>query len=43
MEELNEAIKKLNWRERIIVKVFIKTFKKLYNIERIKIINSLLK
>lgn len=43
MEELNEVIKKLNWRERIIVKVFTKTFKKLYNIERIRIINSLLK
>lgn len=28
----NEIIKELNWRERIIVKVFAKTFVKIYKI-----------
>lgn len=39
---LNE-IMKLNWKERIIVKIFAKTIIKMYNIQRIKLINSILK
>lgn len=38
----NEIIKELNWKERIIVKVFAKTFKKVYNKCRIRIVNSML-
>ena len=33
----------LNWRERIIVKIFTNTFNKVYNIGRINSINSILK
>ncbi|MCI8699751.1 MAG: hypothetical protein HFJ47_00215 [Clostridia bacterium] len=40
---LDEIIKKLNWREKIIVKLFTKTIIKICNIERINIINSILK
>ena len=32
----------LNWKEKIIVKIFSKTTEKVYNISRIKIINSIL-
>lgn len=39
----NVAKNELNWKERIIVKVFKKTFNKVYNIGRIKSINSILK
>lgn len=39
----DEVIKELNWKERIVVKVFSKTFKKVYNKCRIKIVNSMLK
>ena len=39
---LNEVKKELNWRERIIVKLFTKTFAKVYNIARIKIVNKLI-
>lgn len=38
----NETIKELNWKERIVVKLFAKTFEKVYNKCRIKIINSML-
>lgn len=38
----DEVIKELNWKERIIVKLFAKTFEKLYNKCRIKIVNSIL-
>lgn len=39
----DEVIKELNRKERIVVKVFSKTFKKVYNKCRIKIVNSMLK
>ena len=38
----NEIIKELNWKERIVVKLFAKTFEKVYNKCRIKIVNSML-
>lgn len=38
----DEVIKELNWKERIVVKVFLKTFEKVYNKCRIKIVNSIL-
>lgn len=38
----DEIMKELNWKERIIVKLFAKTFEKVYNVCRIKIINSLI-
>ena len=38
----NEIIKELNLKERIIIKLFAKTFKKVYNKCRIKIVNSML-
>ncbi len=38
----NEIIKELNWKERIIVKLFAKTFEKVYNKCRIKIVNSII-
>ena len=34
---------KLNWKERIIVRIFTRTFNKVYNIGRINSINSMLK
>ncbi len=39
---LNEITNELNWRERIVVNIFTKTFTKVYNIGRIKIVNSVL-
>lgn len=33
----------LNWKERIIVRIFTNTFNKVYNIGRINSINSILK
>ncbi len=38
----NEVMKELNWKEKIVVKLFAKTFEKVYNKCRIKIINSML-
>lgn len=38
----DEVIKELNWKERIIVKLFAKIFEKVYNKCRIKIVNSML-
>lgn len=38
----NEIKKELNFKERIILKLFKKTFVKVYNIVRIHIINNLL-
>lgn len=40
---LNEVKKELNWKERIIVKIFRKTFVKVYNIVRIDTVNSILR
>ena len=39
---LNEIMKELNWKERIIVKVFRKTFIKVANMTRIKVINKII-
>lgn len=42
-ENIVEEIKKeCNLKERILLKVFAKTFVKVYNITRLKILNSLL-
>lgn len=38
----NEVIKELNWKEKIIVRIFVKTFVKVYNVTRIKIFNSMI-
>lgn len=38
----NEIMEELNWKERIIVKLFAKTFEKVYNKCKIKIVNSIL-
>ena len=38
----DEVIKELNWKERIILKLFAKTFEKVYNKCRIKVVNSIL-
>lgn len=40
---LEEIIKKLNWKERIVVKLFSKIFEKICNLIRIAIINFYLK
>lgn len=40
---MNDVINELNLKERIIVKVFAKTFNKVYGLTRIQIINHLLK
>ena len=39
---LNEVKKELNLKERIVVRIFSKTFMKVYNISRIKIVNKML-
>ena len=39
---LNEIIKELNWKERLVVKIFRKTFSKSCNIIRIDVINKLM-
>ena len=39
---VNEIVKELNWKERIIVRIFRKTFIKVVNVARIKIINKML-
>ena len=39
---LNEVIKELNWKERIVVRVFRKTFVKVANMTSIKIINKII-
>lgn len=40
---LNEIKNELNWKERIIVRIFKKTFLKFYHIVRISILNNILK
>ena len=39
---LNEIIKELNWKERLVVKIFRKTFSKSCNTIRIDVINKLM-
>lgn len=41
-EALREIKKECNLKERILLKVFAKTFVKVYNIARLKTLNSLL-
>lgn len=41
-EILEEIEKECNLKERILLKVFTKTFVKVYNIARLKVINNLL-
>lgn len=41
--EKNVVVKELNFVEKIIVKVFTKTFNKVYNITRINTINKIIK
>lgn len=40
---LNEITNELNWKERIVVNMFTKTFIKVYNVTRIRTINILLR
>lgn len=40
---LDEIKKELSWKERIIVKIFTRTFSKIYNITRIKLVNIIMK
>ncbi len=40
---LKELKKELNWKEKIIVRIFSKTFTKVYNICRINIVNKIIK
>ncbi len=37
-----EIVKELNWKEKIIVKLFAKTFKKVADLVRINIVNRLI-
>lgn len=37
-----EIVKELNWKEKIIVKLFAKTFKKVVDLVRINIVNRLI-
>ena len=39
---LNEVMKELSWRERLVVKILRKGFIKALNIYRIKIVNKIL-
>lgn len=39
----NEIMKELNWKEKIVIIVFTKTFNKVYNITRMNVINSIIK
>ena len=40
---LNEIIKELNWKEKIIVMIFNKTFNKIANLVRINTVNQMIK
>lgn len=40
---LNEVTKEINWREKIIIKVFNKTFNKVANLVRISTVNQMIK
>lgn len=37
------VLKELNWKEKIVVKLFAKTFMKVYNFVRINVVNELIK
>lgn len=39
---VNEVIKELNWKERIVVRIFSKIFIKVANMTRIKVINKII-
>lgn len=38
----NEILKEMNWRERIIIKLFYKVFLKLYGMAQMNAINNIL-
>jgi len=40
---VEEVLKNCNWYEKIIVKIFSKTFIKIYHFNRINIVNSILR
>lgn len=40
---LDEVTKELNWKEKIIVKIFNKTFNKVANLVRINTVNQMIK
>lgn len=40
---IKDVEKELNWKEKVIVKIFAKTFNKVYSIARIKTVNNILK
>lgn len=40
---LKEVMKELNWKERIVIKLFTRTFNKIYNIARINIVNEIIR
>ena len=40
---LNEVMKELNWKERIIIRIFNKAFNKVSNLIRIKMVNNIIK
>ena len=42
MENLETIRKELNWKEKIVFKLFTKLFVKLYNIARIETVNAML-
>ncbi len=42
-EILKELSKELNWKEKMIVRIFSKTFYKVYHICRIHIVNKIIK
>ena len=43
MEEVYEELRRrLNWKERIVLRLFKRIFLKVYNITRVEIINNLL-
>ena len=39
----NEIVKELNWKEKIIIKIFNKTFNKVSNLVRVNIVNQMIK
>ena len=39
---LNEIIKDLNWRDKLLIKLFTDTFIKVYNIGRVKTFNNII-
>nr|DAO80836.1 MAG TPA: hypothetical protein [Caudoviricetes sp.] len=40
---LNGVTKELNWKEKIIIRIFKKTFNKVSNLVRVNIVNQMIK